>query len=262
MRGWPPGWLLPHRLTGSLSPASNQSAALVALCTVWALTSSCATAECAAAQVAQLTAVAQRADSFQFPLPTWAPHCLGFGSQWRLCDGTVLRRCSATGAVWLHTGVDIRTGIQPVRAAANGVIAGYIVDPTFKGGVLIRHQTLQGTVLTQYWHVWPRPGFRTGKVVTKGEVFADVANMGSRTHLHFAVFRGDYVSNAWRGALPPSGCDGFPAFPYRFVNATSFVTAHLAPAQPSPVQPSPAIPSPVQSAPGPTPSIHQCGGQP
>src|SRR5712691_13264784 len=36
------------------------------------------------------------------------------------------------------TGVDITTGIQPVMAAANGVIIGYIVDPTFRGGILIR----------------------------------------------------------------------------------------------------------------------------
>jgi len=84
-------------------------------------------------------ALAAPADYFQFPLPTWEPHCLGFGSQWRYCNGTVLRRCSASGAVWLHTGVDIKTAIQPVRAAANGVIIGYIVDPTFRGGVLIRH---------------------------------------------------------------------------------------------------------------------------
>jgi murein DD-endopeptidase MepM/ murein hydrolase activator NlpD len=232
------------------------AAAAVGLSAVWALMSTCASDVCAVAPVAQLAAAAQRADSFQFPLPTWAPHCLGFGSQWRLCDGTVLRRCAATGAVWLHTGVDIRTGIQPVRAAANGVIVGYIVDPTFKGGVLIRHQTSGGVVLTQYWHVWPRPGFRPGKVVAKGQVFADIANMGSRTHLHFAVFRGDYESSAWRGALPPSRCYGFPAFPYRFVNPTAFIKSHLAPAKPSPVQ----QPSPGESVPGEKQPVGKCGG--
>jgi hypothetical protein len=147
-----------------------------------------------------------------------------------------------------------------VRAAANGVIAGYIVDPTFKGGVLIKHQTAQGIVLTQYWHVWPRAGFRPGKVVAKGQVFADIASMGSRTHFHFAVFRGDFESNAWRGALPPTRCDGFPAFPYRFVNATNFIKAHLAAASPPPVSPSsmptsPTTPSPVQSRP-----VNECGG--
>ena len=83
------------------------------------------------------------ADYFQYPLPTWHPHCLGFGSQWRLFSGTVLRACQS-GAVWLHTGVDIKTGVQPVVAAANGVIAGYVVDPVFRGGILIRHSTSRG----------------------------------------------------------------------------------------------------------------------
>ena len=237
-----------------------RTAGALALATIWVLIANCASSTgCAAAPAIQLMAAVQKAGSFQFPLPTWAPHCDGFGSQWRLCDGTVLRSCAATGAVWRHTGVDIRTGIQPVRAAANGVIAGYIVDPTFKGGVLIRHQTAQGTVLTQYWHVWPRPSFRAGKVVTKGQVFADIADMGSRTHLHFAVFRGDYEANAWRGALPAARCDGFPAFPYRFVNATNFIKAHLAPT-PSPALPSPIPSSPAPGSPVPTQPVNQCAG--
>src|ERR1700674_4395833 len=120
--------------------------------------------------------VVPASDYFQYPLPTWEPHCLGFGSEWRLCDGTVLRACPS-GAIWQHTGVDIKTGIQPVMAAADGVIAGYIVDPTFRGGMLIRHPTSEGVVLTQYWHVWPRPGFGVGTAVTRGQVFADVADM-------------------------------------------------------------------------------------
>ena len=166
-------------------------------------------------------------DYFSYPLPTWEPHCLGFGSEWRLCNGTALRAC-ASGAVWLHTGVDIKTGIQPVMAAADGVIAGYTVDPTFRGGLLIRHATSYGVVLTQYWHVWPRPGFdKVGTVVKRGEVFADIADMGSLTHLHFAVFMGDYEPHAWNGALPPSACSGFPAFPYRFVDPNAFIQAHL-----------------------------------
>ena len=182
--------------------------------------------------IPQAVPVAARADYFQFPLPTWSKHCLGFGSQWRLCDGTPLRTCPSTGAVWLHTGFDVTTGIQPVRAAANGVIVGYLVDPTFKGGVLIRHQTATGIVITQYWHVWPRPGFSVGTPVSRGQVFADVANMGSRTHLHFAVFRGDMQSVAWRGALPPAPCAGDPAFPYHFVDPTLFVLANQMPAPP------------------------------
>lgn len=78
-------------------PVSSAAGFLV-LGTIWALISSCVSTGCAATPAAQLPAVAQRAGSFQFPLPTWVQHCLGFGSQWRLCDGTVLRRCTATGA--------------------------------------------------------------------------------------------------------------------------------------------------------------------
>ena len=166
------------------------------------------------------------ADVFQFPLPTWQPHCLGFGSEWRYCNGTPLRTCPATGAVWLHTGVDITTGIAPVVAAGDGVIIGYLIDPQFRGGVLIRHVTSTGVVLTQYWHVWLRPGFTVGSAVTRGEPFADVADMGDKTHLHFAVFLGDYDGHAWNGALPPQACSGFPAFPYRFVDPTAFIEAH------------------------------------
>ncbi len=212
------------------------AAAAVAIGAVWSPTPVLSPDIAHVASSTSIVQVAQPADYFQLPLPTWEPYCLGFGSEWRYCNGTVLRRCSRTGAVWLHTGVDIKSGIQPVMAAANGVIAGYIVDPMFRGGVLIRHQTADGIVITQYWHVWPRAGFRVGTVVTKGEVFADVADMGSRTHFHFAVFLGDYEASAWRGALPPARCDGFPAFPYRFVNATTFMQAHAQPALPKVVR--------------------------
>ena len=166
------------------------------------------------------------ADVFQYPLPTWETHCLGFGSEWRICNGTVLRACPS-GAVWLHTGVDVVSGIQPVMAAGDGVIAGYLIDPTFRGGVLIRHSTSEGVFITQYWHVWLRPGFQVGTPVTRGQAFADVADMGGLTHLHFAVFKGDYEPHAWNGALPPTACAGFPVFPYRFVEPNAFIQAHL-----------------------------------
>jgi len=118
------------------------------------------------------------ADVFQYPLPTWSPHCLGFGSQWRYCNGVPLRACPS-GAVWLHTGADVQTGIQPVVAAGDGVIVGYQTDPTFRGGVLIRHQTSAGVVITQYWHVWLRSGFGVGTPVKRGQAFADVADMAA-----------------------------------------------------------------------------------
>jgi murein DD-endopeptidase MepM/ murein hydrolase activator NlpD len=168
-------------------------------------------------------------DVFQLPMSSWQPHCLGFGSQWRYCNGTVLRSC-ANGAVWLHTGTDIKASVgAPVRAAADGTIIGYLIDSQFKGGVLIRHRTSFGTVITQYWHVWLRSGFIVGTRVKRGQVFASIASMGSRTHFHFAVFRGEFDSHTWNGALPPRpGCSGFPAFPHKFVNPTAFIQAHPA----------------------------------
>ena len=178
---------------------------------------------------AAVPAAADAADVFQLPLSSWAPHCLGFGSQWRYCNGVALRACP-NGAVWLHTGADIKAAAgAPVRAAADGVIIGYLIDSQFKGGVLIRHRTSFGTVITQYWHVWLRSGFVVGTRVKRGQVFASIASMGSRTHFHFAVFRGEFDSHTWNGALPPRpGCAGYPVFPYRFVNPTGFIRAHLA----------------------------------
>ncbi len=168
-----------------------------------------------------------RADVFHYPLSTWSPHCLGFGSQWRYCNGVALRAC-ANGAVWLHTGVDIQAVAgQPVMAAGDGVIIGYLIDPQFRGGVLIRHRTSQGIFITQYWHVWLRSGFTIGSPVSRGQVFADIASMGDRTHFHFAVFAGDFDGHTWNGALPPSGCSGYPAFPYKFVDPNAFLEAHL-----------------------------------
>jgi murein DD-endopeptidase MepM/ murein hydrolase activator NlpD len=171
-------------------------------------------------------AAAASSDVFQQPLSSWSPHCLGFGSQWRYCNGVALRACPS-GAVWLHTGVDIKAiAGQAVMAAGDGVIVGYIIDPQFHGGVLIRHRTTFGVVLTQYWHVWLAPGFAVGSLVSRGQVFANIASMGDKTHFHFAVFRGDFESNAWRGALPPTPCSGFPAFPYRFTDPNAFLAAH------------------------------------
>ena len=168
------------------------------------------------------------ADVFQYPMPTWQPHCLGFGSEWRYCNGTPLRACAS--GVWLHTGTDVAAAVgQAVKAAGDGVIVGYMIDPTFRGGVLIRHQTSAGVVITQYWHLWLRSEFAVGSRVKRGQAFADIADMGDKTHFHFAVFNGDLESHTWNGALPPGACSGFPAFPYRFIDPTAFIEAHLPP---------------------------------
>src|SRR5438045_8436447 len=90
------------------------------------------------------------ADVFQLPMSSWQPHCLGFGSQWRYCNGTALRSC-ANGAVWLHTGTDIKASAgAPVKAAADGAIIGDLVDPQFKGGAPSRHRPSLGPVVPPY----------------------------------------------------------------------------------------------------------------
>src|ERR1700745_2292152 len=107
-------------------------------------------------------------DPLQVPLHTWAPHCLGFGSEWRYCNGVALRACPS-GAVWLHTGTDVVASVgPPVAVGGDGVVAGDLVDPAVRGGVLIRHQLTTGVVITQYWHVWLRPGFAVGTSVRRG----------------------------------------------------------------------------------------------
>jgi len=175
-------------------------------------------AAAAPAQAAAIQAAAP-ADYFQFPLPAWSEHCLGFGSQWRYCDGTVLRRCSGSGAIWLHTGFDAVTGIAPVMAAANGVIAGYTVDPTFKGGMLIRHSTVEGVVLTQYWHVWPRAGFRVGTAARSSLTWPTWA------HAPTCIS----PSTVATSTLRPRG-----AAPYRRAPATAFPPFRIALSIPTP----------------------------
>jgi hypothetical protein len=88
-------------------------------------------------------------------------------------------------------------------------------------------------VITQYWHLWLRPGFTIGSPVKRGQVFANIASMGDRTHFHFAVFRGALDSHTWNGALPPSACSGVPSFPYKFVDPNAFLAAHTPVALPA-----------------------------
>ena len=74
--------------------------------------------------------------------------------------------------------------------------------------------------------MWLRAGFGYGTNVKRGQAFADIASMGSRTHFHFAIFKGNFDSHTWNGALPPRACSGFPAFPYKFVDPNAFLAAH------------------------------------
>ena len=126
---------------------------------------------------------------------------------------------------------------RPVSGSSRKKTGGYEQMTTLVRTLRFRDLTLyiigsvigSGIFLTQYWHVWLRPGFGVGSKVSRGQVFANIADMGSRTHFHFAVFKGDFESHAWNGALPPASCSGFPAFPYRFIDPNTFLDARVAP---------------------------------
>src|SRR2546428_4515795 len=120
--------------------ASKLAAAVaIAIGSSWSPTAALSPDVSPLASATSIVQAAQPADYFQLPLPSWEPHCLGFGSEWRYCNGTVLRRCSTTGAAWLRTGVDLTAGIQAVTAGAKGEFIGYIVEPSIRGGVPIPH---------------------------------------------------------------------------------------------------------------------------
>src|SRR5258708_12199024 len=60
-------------------------------------------------------------DYFNYPLPTWEPHCLGFGSEWRLCNGRVLGACSSC-PILLHTIADLKTRLHPLYGTPHRAI--------------------------------------------------------------------------------------------------------------------------------------------
>ena len=174
-----------------------------------------AAARASAASVAPAT-------SFRFPLPTWHQSGYGFG------DRTPVGACPGVPA--RHTGFDAvaRAG-ETVVAAANGMIMEIRHDPSWAEAVIIEHLVPdQGLVTTAYWHVVPRGGFGPGKVVTKGEPIATVANLGSRTHLHFGVYKAEYDINAGYGGLPVRFCNFRSAFPSHFVDPVAYVLRHEA----------------------------------
>jgi hypothetical protein len=94
-------------------------------------------------------------DGFQFPLPAWSQSGYGFGDPWL--------RDRPPGLPMLHTGFDATaTATEDVMAAAEGTIIkirDFPDNPEWRYVILIQHEVPgEGTVLSQYWHVEPRPG--------------------------------------------------------------------------------------------------------
>lgn len=150
-----------------------------------------------------------------FPTLRWplvGPHPrsvnLAFGAEWvELCGGQPK----------LHSGVDLQaTAGEPVFAAHSGTVAA-VIDATSQGwayGVTLLN-TEPGFLFTSvYWHL--DADLMVGATVNRGDRLGTVANLGTRTHLHFGVRLAPYTNTSNRGALPAASCDGDPPFPAAF----------------------------------------------
>jgi hypothetical protein len=173
---------------------------------------------------------APSAESFRFPLDDWSSEGgYVFGSPWLGTDG-------------FHTGVDMHTvggsaAGDPVHAAANGVVHGYISAAPWGDAALVRHEVPgEGTVYTQYWHV--NRGDNVGMRVAKGQVFTSLYDLAGTSegrygnHVHFAVWVGEFADATWSGHLPSPDYPG-RTFPDGFVEPVDYVNRHGGGASPS-----------------------------
>lgn len=171
-----------------------------------------------AAGVRQARASASPAAVWGYPISPFERVGYGFGTYVGSCGGGRKR----------HTGVDLKgTAGRQVRAAAEGTIHGTFFERGVGWTTLIRHSVpFEGTVISRYSHVTPRPGFGAGRIVSRGEVIATVYNLGSNTHFAFNVYAAPYDRWAWRGYLPERSCGGDPAFPGHFLDPTRYLAVH------------------------------------
>jgi murein DD-endopeptidase MepM/ murein hydrolase activator NlpD len=142
-----------------------------------------------------------------------------FGADW--AGGTT---CSVTGVIKKHNGTDYAaSNTDLIYAAEAGIVkAVFPADPWAKV-ITIEHAKANGSKFTtSYWHV--SPYVAPGVQVSRGSLIAAVADLGTRTHFHFGVRDGSYFVNSTpkdvssSGALPQTNCDGWPAFPEKFVD--------------------------------------------
>ncbi len=127
-----------------------------------------------------------------------------------------------------HTGADYRaTKDTVVSAAQAGVIKTMFFVYGWANVMTLEHAKLDGTkYTTTYWHVSPNSDMYVGKAVAKGDPIAKVADLapyGNATHFHFGLHNGAYALSNGKdvptvGALPQTDCDGWPAFPEKFLN--------------------------------------------
>lgn len=116
----------------------------------------------------------------QLLIPSMAPVTVPVGS------GFGFRQDPFTGRAALHAGLDFPAEPgRPIMAAAGGVVVSTEFNPTYGNVVEIDHGN---GLLTRYAHAL-KVMVRTGDVVKRGQVIAQVGNTGRSTgpHLHFEV---------------------------------------------------------------------------
>lgn len=169
-------------------------------------------------------AVAPTKTVLQWPLSTaYSSRAVtqAFGADWsggNPCGGKAKK----------HTGADYRAAKDTVVSAAQaGVIKTMFFVYGWANVMTLEHAKLDGTkYTTTYWHVSPNSDMYVGKTVAKGDPIAKVANLapyGNATHFHFGLHNGAYALSNGKdvptvGALPQTDCDGWPAFPEKFLN--------------------------------------------
>ncbi len=145
-----------------------------------------------------------------------------FGSDW--AGGTT---CSTTGIVKKHNGTDYRAaaGVS-VYAAEVGIVKNIFTASSWANVITIEHTKADNSKFTtNYWHV--NPYVAVGSQVNRGDLIAEVANLGGNTHFHFGIRSGAHLINSnskdvsSSGALPQTNCDGWPAFPENFIDSES-----------------------------------------
>jgi hypothetical protein len=141
---------------------------------------------------------ANPAGRLQCPVGTCRVGGYNFGDDWEVT------RCPQKGPWKKHTGADLRAaaGTPVVAAEAGTVRLVYSAGPGWANAILIEHSNGNSKYVTQYMHVDPQAGIRSGAQVKRGQTIATVAKI-STPHLHFGVWNGAYGSSAGqRGALP------------------------------------------------------------
>lgn len=150
-----------------------------------------------------------RAQAASIPQLSWPCSARGinlyFGDDW----SSYATKC--TNLQWKHTGIDINAsaGSAVYAAEAGTVRVSQSSNSDWQDWITIEHKDSRGNKYTTvYWHLKNRKvqTYDKTKTVTRGQQIAEVADWGSRSHLHFGVRNASYSNTSNRGGLPTTKC--------------------------------------------------------